>query len=175
LEQSNHLHDSQKNEALNRMVMQFAPKETQYSTTESLHGRVSRVVGIDSLGNVDYYTRLYKRCGILVSTSAAGALIRFLEKKDIKRKQQSLNQELPATRTKRTVEKKRKAVQQRTDNAEAKKRQMDYKACSAVTVSGSETAKAKKKTTRNKTPCPFCGLNGHVTRKSKSCLKHETT
>jgi hypothetical protein len=168
--ESDHLLDTQKNESLNRKVMQFAPKEVQYSTTKSLHGRVACVVGLDSLGNAPYYKRLCAICGITAETAAADALFSFLEAKDKKLANDYARKQEPATKNRRRATKNESMKRQRTDNATAAHNRMTYSSGMAVGPRKPKAAASAKLI--DERVCLHCGLNGHVQTRSQHCLKN---
>jgi hypothetical protein len=52
------------NEAVNQICTWFAPKNKVYAGSYSLHNRFSFAVGINSLGVVDFFKRLFHKLGI---------------------------------------------------------------------------------------------------------------
>jgi hypothetical protein len=49
----------QKNEAMNRSIMRYIPKDKTYSQTMALTSHLNLAVSIDSLGHATYYERLF--------------------------------------------------------------------------------------------------------------------
>jgi hypothetical protein len=52
---------SQKNEAMNKSIMRYAPKDKTYARTMSLTSLVNLAIGIDCIGHAQYYERLFRR------------------------------------------------------------------------------------------------------------------
>jgi hypothetical protein len=50
---------SQKNEAMNRSIMRYCPKEKTYSRTMTLTSRINLAISIDTLGHAKYYEDLF--------------------------------------------------------------------------------------------------------------------
>jgi hypothetical protein len=64
LQQMNHPYDSQKNEAFNKSVAKYAPKDRTYSMTMSLTTRVGIAAGVSILGWKGYWERVFAAMGI---------------------------------------------------------------------------------------------------------------
>jgi hypothetical protein len=54
-----HKMSSQKNEAMNKSIMRYAPKDKTYARTMSLTSRINLSIGIDCVGHAEYYQRLF--------------------------------------------------------------------------------------------------------------------
>ena len=52
---------TQLNEALNHIVAKYAPKDRTYSTTMSLHNRISIVIGIHNCGHLDFWSEVFSK------------------------------------------------------------------------------------------------------------------
>jgi hypothetical protein len=52
---------SQKNKAMNKSIMRYAPKDKTYAQTMSLTSRVNLAIGIACIGHAQYYERLFRR------------------------------------------------------------------------------------------------------------------
>jgi hypothetical protein len=59
LRECHHVMNSQKNEAMNRSVMRYVPKEKNYCGTMALTLRLNMAISIDSLGHATYFERLF--------------------------------------------------------------------------------------------------------------------
>jgi hypothetical protein len=59
LRECHHLMNSQKNEAMNKSIMRYVPKDKTYARTMALTSRLNLAISIDSLGHATYYTRLF--------------------------------------------------------------------------------------------------------------------
>jgi hypothetical protein len=78
-----HKMSSQKNEAMNRSIMRYAPKDRMYARTMSLTSRINLSVGIDCIGHAKYYERLFGRMRFRhTSTLTSSGLRRMWRKKE---------------------------------------------------------------------------------------------
>jgi hypothetical protein len=59
--------DTQVNESFNNTISWMAPKNKVYCGSSSLSNRLCMAVGINSIGLVRYFTRLYKEMGITMT------------------------------------------------------------------------------------------------------------
>jgi hypothetical protein len=165
--------DTNANESINNTISYFAPKNRVYCATVLLHNRVAMATGIISLGFHDYFQRLLKTLGITITDNVTHDL-----KYGKKRRQYRLNQATKSntkklrTRWKYEVLKldEQKAIRQRD------KREDTYQSGGNLLPGGFDgieednRKRPARKTTTTKN-CPHCGLKGHVTTKSKYCLK----
>jgi hypothetical protein len=72
--------DTQVNEGFNNTVSWFAPKNKVYCGSPSLANRVGIAIGINMLGLHEYFKRLFKCLGIVLSSSEAEASIQQAHK-----------------------------------------------------------------------------------------------
>jgi hypothetical protein len=63
-----HTMSTQKNESMNRVAMRFAPKHVCFSKSMALTYRLHMAVGINSVGHLQFYTRLFALVGLAMST-----------------------------------------------------------------------------------------------------------
>jgi hypothetical protein len=164
--------DTNMNESLNNMISYFAPKNRVYCKSRSLHNRVAFAVGIVSLGFKPFFVRLFKALGI----AATPNMLHYLEVKERNR-----NLRLSKRRTK-TYKKDRKQNAWASLKEEEKKainqrarREGKYRSGGNMQeggFDGDDDNKGKKKS-RKDLVCPFCGLKGHTTKRSKNCLLNE--
>jgi hypothetical protein len=73
---------SQKNEAMNRSIMRYAPKEKTYCRTMALTSRINIAIGVDSVGHALFYQRLFKRMGFKCTEFTFSGLRRMFRKKE---------------------------------------------------------------------------------------------
>jgi hypothetical protein len=66
--------DTQPNESFNNSASWFAPKNKVYCSSMSLANRLSMAIGITTLGLEDYFKRLYKELGILMTDDVCSLL-----------------------------------------------------------------------------------------------------
>jgi hypothetical protein len=60
LQECHHNTSSQKNEAMNKSLMRYVPKDKTYCKTMSLTSRLSIAISIDTLGHSEYFLRLFR-------------------------------------------------------------------------------------------------------------------
>jgi hypothetical protein len=60
LRECHHQMHSQKNEAMNRSIMRYCPKDKTYCKTMVLTSRINIVIGIDTLGRAGFYEELFE-------------------------------------------------------------------------------------------------------------------
>lgn len=70
--------DTQVNESFNNTASWFAPKNKVYCGSRSLSNRISLAVGINTLGLLQYFKRLYKKLGIVITPN----VLHFLQVKE---------------------------------------------------------------------------------------------
>lgn len=171
--------DTNVNESFNNTVSWFAPKNRVFCGTGSLANRLAMAVGINSVGFLAYFTRLYAKLGITMDSS----VIYFLKQKDALRSKR-LESMKKAESKKRRLEKK--YAQLKDDEMQArvqrKKRAGTYRR--GINLDDDDDDKnqqerrnAKKKSKRD-IVCSHCGRQGHSTTRSKHCLKnpnHDTS
>ena len=64
LRECHHQMSSQKNKAMNKSIMRYAPKDKMYCRTMGLTSRINIAIGVDSVGHAEYYQRLFQVMGI---------------------------------------------------------------------------------------------------------------
>ena len=64
LRECHHQMSSQKNEAMNKSIMRYAPKDRTYCRTMGLTSRINLAIGVDSVGHAQYYQRLFQAMGM---------------------------------------------------------------------------------------------------------------
>ena len=166
--------DTQVNESFNNTATWFAPKNRVYCGSHSLRNRLGMAVGINSIGFVKYFTRLYWKMGITMEPP----VLYFLQQKDRSRSKRL------ADLKKKEVKKQRMAKKfsrLKDDEIEARKARMKragtYRRGMNMDVDGCDdddegnNNKPSKKS-RKDVVCPFCGKRGHTTKRSKHCDKN---
>ncbi len=101
LHEIHHPYSSQKNEAMNKAVTKFAPKDRVYSKSMSLKYRVWSVAGIDSIGLTKFYRRIFRYLHIAMPPN----LEKWLYMTDAQRDYQKKYQKRPAVKKKRAKKK----------------------------------------------------------------------
>jgi hypothetical protein len=163
LKECHHGYSSQKNEAMNKSITRYVPKDSTFSESKSLASRIDLAIGVDSVGHPEYYQRLFDKMTIKLP----GITKRVLEKMNNKRKYDQIYQALP----------KRKRIRSNNKFAKMKdglKKQMADKAIGLSYETGMNLAEntdevGEEKSKKKKDFCKYCGATTHKTRRSKSC------
>jgi hypothetical protein len=58
-----HCMSSQKNEAMNKSIMRYVPKEKTYARSMALTSQINIAIGIDCVGHAVFYERLFRAMG----------------------------------------------------------------------------------------------------------------
>jgi hypothetical protein len=167
--------DTQVNESFNNTFSWVAPKNKVYSGSQSLRNRLSIAIGINGLGTVDYFTRLYKSLGVIMTPNVH----HFLQLKEQTRVKRIQKVKLVESKK---LRRKAKFDKQRQDEAvatkERVKRDGTYQTAQNMQDddADADVGNADETVPRNngKPPnvCPFCKRKGHKTPRSKKCLHH---
>jgi hypothetical protein len=165
--------DSQVNESLNNTISWLAPKNKVYCASWSLTNRIGIAVGINSLGMVDYFGRLFKALGIIMTPN----IKHFLEVREKSRKNRL---QAIKTRDKKKLcnAKKHLALKEHTEIARKErarhdgtyKRGMNMSCVDGYTADDLDQRPKKKRNTNIQ--CKLCGRKGHSTARSKQCLHY---
>ena len=166
--------DTNANESINNIISYFAPKNRVYCATRLLQTRIGIAIGIISLGFRPYFQRLFKELGIAMPSS----VLHYLEVRDNHRIKCLLKATKASTKK---IRMQRKFELLKKDEEDAKqqrdKRDGTYKSGGHMAIEGGfdgieQETSSKPSSTAKKRVCPFCGLAGHVTTRSKKCKKH---
>jgi hypothetical protein len=163
--------DTNANESISNTISYFAPKNRVYCANFSLTSRVAMAVGVTTLGFQPYFERLLQTLGIDI-TPNVHHFLSFLHKRQQYRIQKALKTTTKKNRMKRKFEilkeEEQKAIQAR------QKRDGTYKSGGNImSPNGFDGFDERKPAARTQKVCPHCGLKGHVTTRSKKCLKHK--
>ena len=168
--------DTQANESFNNTASWLAPKNKVYCGSKSLQNRLSLAVGINTIGLVAYFKRLFKVLGIKMTPDVEYYL---------GTKETTQSKRLAKIRTKDMKKKrlKNKFEQMKEDELVARnersRREGTYqRGINMADVTGEDTGDirqpaTKKKKSRSAIVCPHCGKKGHSTTKSKQCLQYK--
>jgi hypothetical protein len=74
--------NSQKNEAMNKSIMRYVPKEKTYCQSMALTSRINMAISIDSLGHSTYYERLFQAMKFTPTQLLFSGLWRMWRKKE---------------------------------------------------------------------------------------------
>ncbi len=99
--------NSQKNEAMNRSIMRYVPKDKTYSRTMALTSRLNLAVAIDSLGHAAYFHRLFAAMKIQPTELTFSGLRRMWRKKEYGR----LYSATKAVKKRRRIAARRKMIE----------------------------------------------------------------
>jgi hypothetical protein len=187
LESCYHCYDSQKNEAMNKKVSKYAPKNRTYSRTLSLRSRVCMAVGTDGAGTKRFFEKVFREAGIPVNKKTST----FLKKVTAREEKKKEYQKKRTVKFRRARNQKLKTAKGMQDNAEARRQGQDYGTGIAIlgrndaedeeTTGGSSTRKSmdppdgEVEVPVNKRPkkcCSKCGSTKHSRSTAKSCPKH---
>jgi hypothetical protein len=167
--------DTQVNESFNNTFSWLAPKNKIYCGSQSLKNRLCIGIGINGLGMEEYFRRLFKKLGIVMTANVA----HFLKVKGTKRINRLDKLKLPEKKRNRLKDKTEKL---RKDTAvaikERSKRDGTYKKAQGM----ADDSEEEKTDDVNRRPritgakvCRSCGKKGHLTVRSKHCLNYAGT
>jgi hypothetical protein len=88
LRECHHNMSSQKNEAMNKSLMRYVPKDKTYCKTMSLTSRLSIAISIDTLGHSEYFLRLFGAMKFRKTELTFSGLRRMWRKKEYGRMRQ---------------------------------------------------------------------------------------
>jgi hypothetical protein len=177
LEEMAHTLDTNMNEAFNQICTWFAPKNKVFAGSGSLHNRIALAVGVNSLGVESFFKRLFKALGIPLTPNVAY----YLELKEKNR-----SKRLAKVKTKEAKKKKNKRKHDRLADdvkiakMERLKRTGTYRRgmnldeqLEDLLDAAAEKPKAKKYKPSGKF-CEYCGVKGHLTKRSQECTAKES-
>ncbi len=85
LRECHHRMDSQKNEAMNKSIMRYCPKDKTYSRSMVLTSRINLAIGMDTLGHAKVYEELFETMGLTHTELTFSGLRRMWRKKEFGR------------------------------------------------------------------------------------------
>jgi hypothetical protein len=180
LQEVGHGMDTQANESFNNTISWFAPKNKVYCASGSLSNRISLAIGINTLGFPVYFKRLFKLLGIQMTSNVR----HFLQ---VKEKTRAKRLHKIKTKQHKMLRMQQKHEQLRLDEVIAKKerakREGTYKSGMNMDAGGvdgyteqdllQQQARKKRRTDNSNSICRHCGLQGHSTTRSRSCLHYK--
>ena len=180
-----HRYDTNVNEAMNRSVSSFAPKDRTFCRTMSLQTRVSIAAGVQILGHYRFWKEVLAAHGIQKMGDSMENLLRNRDRENKYRNEY---------RKKTDVKKKRKHGENTTINKgiiERKNKISNGTYKSGVAIRAEQLAKAavdaikekqkknKKKSKKQKKVCKyyphFCKIVGHTSARCKECEMYGTS
>ena len=178
LKMLHHPWTTQANEALNRSVSAYAPKDRTYSKTESLMTRVDIAAAIHNVGHETFWRRIFRVLNLHFDDN----LVRFLRSLDVRKQKQKLRaatKEGKSRRSKSRCEKYSTALKSHIrDHREG----MEYesgiaikKATKIAKYLSNTTARNPEGTPKEELKCRFnhplfCTKLGHTSCRSKECM-----
>jgi hypothetical protein len=175
LQEMAHGLDTNMNEAFNGICTWFAPKNKVYAGSGSLQNRLAFAVGVNSLGFMAFYKRIFDKMGIEITPNVEHYLL--------KRESHRMNK----LAKKRTAEAKKQKNKRKYDKlkehtlkakSEFHKRHGTYRKGMNMDdpygelLNGREDADGRKpavKRTKTTGFCEYCGKSDHLTKRSKKC------
>jgi hypothetical protein len=158
--------DTNMNEAFNQICTWFLPKNKVYAGSYSLHNRLSFAVGINSIGLVEFFKRLFRKMGITMTNN----VLYFLQKKEDYRVKKFEKSQTPAAKRHKNKMKyeylKKKTL---IAKMEFHKRAGTYRRGMNLDLPLSMEQPVAKPSTSS-SHCEYCGRKGHATTRSKKCL-----
>jgi hypothetical protein len=182
--------DTNMNEAFNQICTWFAPKNKVFAGSGSLHNRIALAVGVNSVGVEEFFTRIYHKLGINMDAN----VLHYLQVKEKNRKKRLAK---VRTREAKVNKNKKKTAKLAIDTKKAKveyhRREGTYRkgmnlddpynevlgapvedvvdddaAALLEEAARKPPAKKRRKTSLGEV-CEYCGLKGHLTKRSKLC------
>jgi hypothetical protein len=92
LRECHHKMSSQKNEAMNKSIMRYCPKDKTYSKSMALTSRLCLAIAIDTVGHSEYYVRLFAAMKLQATELTFSGLRRMWRKKEYGRMRQGRKQ-----------------------------------------------------------------------------------
>jgi hypothetical protein len=171
-----HTLDTNMNEAFNQICTWFAPKNKVFAGAYSLHNRIAFAVGINSVGVLLYFTRLYRKLGVTMTDNVK----HYLTVKDVCRSKKLAKVKTNEAK-KAKNQKKHLLLTEQTLLAKIERRKrcgtyrpgMNLDDSDEASENDLDAAPAKKKRKAKAkgppTSCEFCGNKGHATTRAKKC------
>jgi hypothetical protein len=172
LRECHHTMSSQKNEAMNRSIMRYAPKDKTYSRTMALTSRINISIGIDCIGHAEYYERLFRAMKFTATQLTFSGLRRMWRKKEYGRMYSGLK----TVKWRRRLTARTKMAEGVTKMEVDKEEGRCYESGIRLEENDDEVGeKPTKKKRRNNNPLTRtqdeckCGARDHLRVSSKKC------
>jgi hypothetical protein len=182
LDEMAHELDTNMNEAFNQICTWFAPKNKVFAGSYSLHNRIAFAVGINSLGVLQFFKRLFRKLGITMTDNVAHYL-EIKEETRVKKLAKEKTSSFKKEKNKRKYEKlkehtlkakmelhKRHGTYRKGMNLDDPIEVKDEQEAVENDASAMIPATKKQKTMGF---CEYCGKKGHAMKKSKKCTAVE--
>jgi hypothetical protein len=176
LQECYHRMSSQKNEAMNKSIMRYAPKDRTYARTMALTSRINLSVGIDCIGHAKYYERLFGRMHFRHTSLTFSGLRRMWRKKEYGRMYSGLKSVRLRRRLAMRTKMEKGITKMKADKTDGRYYASGMRV-GGDDVEGEQPAKKKKKApprsnnpllTKAQMGCK-CGAVDHQRVTSKSC------
>ena len=181
LDELSHGMDTQVNESLNNTISWLAPKNKVYCASPSLANRISIAVGVNSIGLLAYYRRLFNKLGIVVTPD----ILHFLEVKDRNRSARLAKLKTTKKKKKR-IQRKMATLNEMTLKAKRERARRDgtYKSGQYMAEgssagfteeelqAGASSTTNRKKKSKVDVTCKHCGRQGHSRTSHQNCGKY---
>jgi hypothetical protein len=182
LQEMAHDMDTNMNEGFNNICTWFLPKNKVFAGCGSLNNRISFAVGINSIGVLPFYTRLFRKMGINMTENVK----HYLQVKETSRMRKiegGKTQLAKKNRNKAKYEKLKDAT--RLAKKEFLKREGAYRRGMNMDdpfsemLNGQELVDDERKPAAKKRKmsgfCEYCGRSDHLTKRSSSCMAKTAT
>jgi len=176
LKEISHGYDTLVNESLNNSIAWLAPKNKVYASTVSLAMRIGIALCINTLGTMQFYTRIFQSLGITMTADVRYYITQInntRDKRNAKRKTKN-------AKIKRS-EKFHTKLKEHSVTAKKERRKRRGAQCqTGIGMNGGhhsdgsdapQTTQAPPRKRRARVQCPHCQKHGHKTTKSKHCDK----
>ena len=176
LKEVSHGMDTNINESFNNTFSWLAPKNKVDCGTQSLQTRLTMGIGIQGLGLLEYFKKLFVKLGIEITSN----VLNFLSVKETKQakriskvkltdsKKQQLHAKFEALRQNEAIAKKERAKREGTY-----KTGINMEDISEDDGNNNKNPNNKNCNKRKSVVCKHCGKKGHSTTRSKKCLRHK--
>ena len=159
--------DTQVNESFNNTASWFAPKNKAHCGSQSLRVRIAMALGINSVGALEYFEKLFAELGITMTDGVRQSL-RVKETVRMKR--------LAKVKTTQAKKKRKeahfKALKQQETNAKKERAKRDGTHRRGMNLDDNDELNFVTPTNKkgpSQRVCPHCGKKGHSTTRSKKC------
>ena len=179
LKMLNHEWSTQKNEAMNKSVSAYAPKDRTYCSTPSLSTRVEIAGAVQVAGNHRYWSRVYQKKNLLFDSTLSKHL-KSIDDKKTKSNERAATKAGKLRRGRKRLDKLNKA---KIDDMKAHKEGLQYEqgvALRKATKNAREESRQRNDggTDKKEWRCKFfhplyCTTLGHKSCVSSSCAMHK--
>ena len=153
-------------------VATLCPKSKHYCRTINYGARCFVAVGTNSLGYEQYYNKLFDLLDLesgFIITDSLDRKDRGVKRKRDYRRQPAVQKQMAAKRIQKLIKGRLEVIK---SNSKGHVYESNISGPSGELGKQDVTSGAKQKTDASKRICPYCGIKGHVTTRSKYCLKH---